>query len=231
MEQDDTGYGDWGAVLREAELTARLSPILSSWASLRSMLDAEASRLEARIAEIRAEIEARGPVLREVCAMSEQLQNHVLVLEWQEEYANQLRRAFVVSACSFVESALIDVCLPDSEEESKSYFVELLQMGDRTQELLKRMYPGPQRQESIDDRRWNFLCNVVKLRNFIVHSNGNRALAYKNPTPEHLDNIVASEPGLGWRQEAYSRELVVHAEYCDKVAEMLEHLAPLIFVD
>lgn len=223
-------YEEWEELLREAELDAVLSPILNAWEALKLYLTEDAEHIEEQIAAIEKDIQ-KGKVASENQGMPPVLQDHFSLLERHDELGRTLRRSFVVSACSFLESTLIDACSPYVEDEVEDYYDELHHMGDRIQELLKRLFPGDKRGQVIGEKRWNFLCDLVKIRNFIVHANGNQALAHKNPTPEHLDNIVKREPGLDWRPAAYTAELGVHDEYCDKVADLLEFLTRLIFAE
>jgi hypothetical protein len=212
----------------EIELIDRISPILSSWIKLKDFLNRDAEDIENGMARIEEKLETSELSPREANLLSNLLQNYDWALEQHADYANLLRRSFVVSACSFLESTLIEACFPNEENEVENYYEELLHMGNRIQKLLKRLFPGEKRGEIIGEKRWNFLCDIVKVRNFIVHANGNQALVHKNPTPEHLENLVRKEPGLDWVNTAYTTEIVVHEEYCDEVTDLLSFLVPTI---
>jgi hypothetical protein len=215
----------------EIEWTERMYPILNSWIRLKDLLNSEAEEIENEMAKLENEIETGELPPRDAEIMIDLLHNPGWVLEQYAEYANLLRRSFVVSACSFLESTLIEVCRPNAEDEVGDYYDEVRHMGDRIQKLLKRLFPGAKRGEIIGEKRWNFLCDLIKVRNVIVHASGNLALVHKNPTPEHLENVVEREPGLDWRPAAFTTELAVYEEYGDKVADLLEFLTRVIFAE
>ena len=231
MSTDDTSltFQELDELMREAEITARLAPILGSWTNLKALLSAEAARLEEQIVAIEEGIRAGEFSEGDPHQMPSILQDDIYLRDWHDESAILLRRSFVVSACSFLEAALIDACRPSAEDELEAYNTKVGSMKERVKTLLKRLFPDAPEGSTIGVKRWGFLCDMVKVRNFIVHSNGVLGLEQRRKTREYLKNVVLHQPGLAWRETAYDAELVMYDEYCDEVASLLGYLAPLIY--
>ena len=143
---------------------------------------------------------------------------------WPEfRFANLLRRSYTVLLYSIIETCLIDICsilskqgdprsIKDMKKKEKSY---LKRASRYLTEVLEIKFQ--------DDKQWEEINDLRRLRNCLVHDNGE--VDDDSPGSVLLKNYIASHPFL----DIGNKEIVIEQGYCEEILKIIKDFFDALF--
>jgi hypothetical protein len=143
--------------------------------------------------------------------------------KYQHRFANILRYSVITSAYSIFEVALHDLCgFAQMKLHSRLCLSDIARKSSEIERV--KTYLDRLGIDVANMRHWEFLTDLTKVRNAIVHDNG---WLYESE-PEHtyhiknLRSVIGKLNGIRLNEDGLNIELCVEKSFCDQLIANIE---------